>query len=126
MINEVLILLAIGICAGILSGLLGVGGGTIIVPSLVFFMGMSQHEAQGTSLALMLLPIGLWATKKYHDKGAVNIKFAMILAGAFVLGSFAGAKISLNLDEVQIKRTFAIVLIAIALKTLLFDLRKKD
>jgi len=116
-----MILISIGLCAGIMSGMIGIGGGVVIVPALVFFIGLSQVEAQGTSLALMLPPIGILAVYNYHKADALNWKFALVIAVAFVLGGYLGSKLSLNLlSEVIMKKVFGIFLLAIAVKMIFF------
>lgn len=116
--STIIILLLIGACAGILSGFVGVGGGMIIVPALVFFLGYSQHMAQGTSLALMLPPIGILAVYNYHKTGNTNIKAALIIAAAFVIGAYLGSRFSLALDERIVKKIFGVVMILAAIKLL--------
>ncbi len=115
------LLLLIGIAAGYLSGLMGIGGGIILVPALVYLVGMSQHEAQGTTLALMIPPIGLLAVMEYYKKGYVNVTVAAIIVVGFVLGSLFGGKLAIGLPDYWVKRGFAVLLIAIAVKMLLFD-----
>src|SRR5438270_11012376 len=90
----VLMLLLIGLLAGVLSGLIGVGGGIIIVPALVFFLDFTQKEAQGTSLGLLLLPIGILAVVNYYNKGLIDVKVVGIMAIAFIIGGFFGSKIA--------------------------------
>ncbi len=118
-LSVVLILITIGLVAGIFSGLIGIGGAIIIIPSLIFFLGMDQYEAQGTSLATLLLPIGLLAVYNYYKAGELNIKYAMIIAGAFFIGGYLGSKIALNLPVETLKRIFALVLMFIAIKMFL-------
>ena len=118
----VLILVTIGLLAGMLSGLIGVGGGIIIVPALIFFLGFSQKEAQGTSLGLLLLPIGILAVMNYYNKGLIDIKVVGIMAASFVIGGFLGSKIALAISEDALKKIFAIVLFYTGLKMLGFDL----
>ncbi len=119
--STIIILLVIGLTAGVLSGLVGIGGGIIIVPALVYFLGFSQHAAQGTSLGLLLLPVGILAVMNYFNKGFLDIKVVLIMAIAFVAGAYLGSKLSINLSEEKLKKFFAIVLILIAGKMLLFD-----
>lgn len=120
-VNTILILLIIGILAGILSGMIGVGGGIIIVPALVYFMGMSQHGAQGTSLALMLPPIGILAAMNYYKAGALNIKYALIISIAFILGGYIGSKISISyISEESMKRIFGIIMLVASIKLVFF------
>lgn len=114
--TTVLILLGIGLAAGILSGFVGIGGGVLIVPALVYLLGTPQHEAQGTSLAILLLPVGILAVINYYQKGFVDIKSAAIIAVAFVAGAFVGSKIAVGLPEATLKKIFGIILAAIAAK----------
>jgi len=116
--SVLLILIAIGIISGIMAGMLGIGGAIIMVPALVFVMGLNQHTAQGTSLAVMLPPIGIIAAFNYYKAGQVNIKFALILAAAFLIGSYFGSKFALNLPQPVLKKIFGILLILVAAKML--------
>lgn len=118
--SDIIILILIGVSAGILSGLFGVGGGVIIVPALVFFMGMTQHGAQGTSLGLMLLPIGLLAAYNYYQTGNLNIKYGLIIAAAFFVGGYFGSKLSLNISEAGLKRLFGILMAIVAFRLIFF------
>lgn len=120
-VQIVLILVIIGMCAGMLSGLIGVGGGVIIVPALVFFLGFSQHEAQGTSLGLLLLPVGILAVANYYKQGYIDVKVVAIMCLAFVVGGWLGSKISLALPEEIVKKIFAIILFYTAFKMLGWD-----
>lgn len=112
-------LILIGILAGVLSGLVGVGGGIIMVPLLVLFFGFTQHEAQGTSLAVLVVPVTAVAVYNYYQEGQINLKYAAIIAVFFVIGSVAGSKFALTLDQKMLKKIFAIVLLLIAGKMLL-------
>jgi uncharacterized membrane protein YfcA len=114
-----LILIVIGIITGIMAGMLGIGGAIIMVPALVYIMGLSQVSAQGTSLAVMLPPIGIIAAWNYYKAGQVNIKFALVLALFFIVGSYFGSKISLALPANVLKKIFGVLLLAIAAKMLL-------
>ncbi len=111
-------LIVIGIITGVAAGMLGIGGAIIMVPALVFILGLSQHQAQGTSLAVMLPPIGIIAAYNYYRAGEVNLKFALILAGAFIIGSFFGSKFALNIPQHILKKIFAILLLLVSLKML--------
>src|SRR5919112_735182 len=91
----IMLLVLIGLASGMLSGLIGVGGGIIIVPALVFFLGFSQHEAQGTSLGLLLLPVGILAVLNYYKQGHIDIRVIAIMSIAFVLGGWLGSKLAL-------------------------------
>jgi hypothetical protein len=108
-------LLLTGLAAGILSGLFGIGGATIIIPSLIYFFKMSQHMAQGTALAVLLPPIGLLATYKYWQAGNVNFKYALIIAAAFLIGGFIGAVIAQPLPEAILRKAFGIIFLLVAL-----------
>ena len=111
-----LILIAIGLMAGVFGGIFGVGGAIIMIPAMVFFLGVDQHTAQGTSLAVMLPPIGLFAAYNYYKAGQVNIWYAMIIAVSFMIGGYFGSKIALNLPENIMKKVFGIFLIIMALR----------
>jgi uncharacterized protein len=117
----VTIILVIGLCAGILSGLVGVGGGLIIVPALIFFLGFNQHQAQGTSLGLLLLPVGFLAVMNYYQKGNVDVRVVAIMGIAFVLGGWLGSKLALRLPADVVKKVFAIFLFYTAFKLLGWD-----
>lgn len=118
-ISMVLVLVVIGLLTGVVSGMLGVGGALVLIPMLVFFLGFSQFDAQGTSLAMMLPPIGLLAAYNYYKAGHVNIVFALILAGSFMLGGYFGSKFALSLPQAAIKKVFAIFLLIVAVRMLL-------
>jgi len=113
-----LILLGIGILTGAMAGMLGIGGAVIMIPALVYIMGFSQQMAQGTSLAVMLPPIGIIAAYNYYKAGHVDLKFALILAAAFLIGSYFGSKYALTLPQATLKKIFAILLLVIAAKML--------
>jgi uncharacterized membrane protein YfcA len=114
-----LILIVIGIITGVMAGMLGIGGAIIMTPALIFFMGFSQHMAQGTSLAVMLPPIGIIAAFNYYKAGHVNIKFAIILAVCFLVGSYFGSKLAVNIPQTMLKKIFGILLLLVAAKMLL-------
>ena len=107
-LQTILILSIIGLFAGILSGFVGVGGGVIIVPALVFFLGLTQHEAQGTSLFVLMMPVVALAVLNYWKAGNVNWKFALIIATTFLVGGFIGSKLSLRLSPGLVKLIFGI------------------
>jgi uncharacterized protein len=106
----------LGLVAGVLSGLIGIGGGTIIVPALVFIFGFSQHVAQGTTLALLVPPIGLLAAWTYYREGYVDLGVAAYICAGFFLGGLAGAKMAAGLSNVLLERIFGVALLLIALK----------
>lgn len=117
----ILIMILIGLFAGMLSGMVGVGGGIIIVPALIYFAGYTQHQAQGTSIGLILLPVGILAVMQYYKHGDINVPAVFMLAIGFVAGSFFGSRIALSLPEQTVKKIFAILMILIAVKMLFFD-----
>ena len=114
-----LILIVIGIITGFMAGMLGIGGAIIMIPALVYFLGITQQAAQGTSLAVMLPPIGILAAYNYYKAGQVNIKFAVILAVFFLVGSFFGSKLALNIPQALLKKIFGVLLLLVAAKMLL-------
>lgn len=116
-----IIIIIIGLVAGMLSGLVGIGGGIIIVPALVLFLGFSQHKAQGTSLGILLLPAGIFAVINYYKQGYIDLKIVLLLFIGFVVGGYLGSRISLNLSEAAVKKIFATVLLIFAGKMLFFD-----
>src|SRR5580692_9394970 len=119
--QTLIIIILVGLLAGLLSGLVGVGGGIIIVPALVFFLGFNQHQAQGTSLGILLLPAGIFAVLNYYKKGYIDIKVVLLLFVGFLVGGFLGSKLSLSMPEAVLKKVFAIALVLIAAKVLFFE-----
>ena len=117
--SMLLILIVIGIITGVMAGMLGIGGAIIMIPALVFFLVISQQTAQGTSLAVMLPPIGIIAAYNYYKAGHVNIKFAIVLALFFLVGSYFGSKLALSLPQPVLKKIFGILLLIVAAKMLL-------
>ena len=114
--TDILLYLLLGLVAGIISGLIGIGGGTIIVPALVFLFGLTQHKAQGTTLALLVPPIGLLAAWAYYKEGYVDLKIAALICIGFLFGGLFGAKIATRLSNVVLERAFGIALLLISLK----------
>jgi hypothetical protein len=114
-------LLLLGILAGYFSGLVGIGGGIIIVPALVLLFGFNEHTAQGTTLALLVPPIGILAVMSYFQKGYVDIKTAAIICIGFIVGGFIGGKMAVGLSESVLRKTFAIVAMAIGVKMFFFN-----
>jgi uncharacterized membrane protein YfcA len=113
--NIILLLLAIGLVAGVISGLIGIGGALIMIPAMIYILGMNQYEAQGTSLAVMLPPIGILAAYNYYKAGELNMRYALIIALAFIIGGYIGSKIALNVPIGYIKRSFGVALLIISL-----------
>jgi uncharacterized membrane protein YfcA len=116
---NILICILLGLTAGAFSGIVGIGGGIIIVPALVIFFGMSQHLAQGTTLAIMVPPIGILAAWTYYNQGYVDIKVALFVALGFLVGGLIGAKVAVYLPNHILKIIFALVLFAIGIKMLM-------
>ena len=115
-ISTALLLLAIGLIAGIAAGFVGIGGGMIIVPALVFGLGMTQHMAQGTSLAMMLPPIGILGVMNYAKAGEININYALLLALTFILGAWLGSRWSLKINASIVRLIFAIFMVLAAIR----------
>jgi uncharacterized membrane protein YfcA len=109
----------LGVVAGLLSGLLGIGGGLVLVPALVFIFGLTQLQAQGTTLALMIPPIGLLAAIRYYQSGNVKLSMAGFICLGFFVGGLLGANLVQNLPEPLIRKTFALFLLFVSLRMLL-------
>jgi uncharacterized protein len=109
-LSTLFILLTIGVLAGIASGFVGIGGGLIIVPALIYFLDLDQHTAQGTSLALMLPPIGIMAAMQYHSEEHVEWTYSAIIAVTFILGAWLGSKWSLKLPTSMVRLVFSGIL----------------
>jgi uncharacterized membrane protein YfcA len=114
--TSVSLYLLLGLVAGTFSGLIGIGGGTIIVPVLVFLFGLSQHQAQGTTLALLVPPIGFLAAWTYYKQGYVDLRIASLICIGFFFGGLIGAKLAAKLSNVALERVFGGALLLIALK----------
>jgi len=108
--------LLLGLLAGILSGFIGIGGGVLIVPALVFIFGFSQHQAQGTTLALLVPPVGILAAWTYYKQGFVDIRVAAIIIAGFIVGSWVGARYATQISNEALSKGFGVVLIVIGLK----------
>ena len=118
-VQIVLSLVLIGVLAGILSGLVGVGGGVVMVPLLVLLLGFNQHQAQGTSLAVLVVPVTAVAVYTYHKEGFIDWRYVGIIAIFFVVGGYFGSKIAVGLDQKMLKKVFGFILLLIAGKMLL-------
>lgn len=116
---DTFLLILVGLAAGILSGLLGIGGGILIVPCLVFIFGLSQHTAQGTTLALMIPPIGLLAAWTYYKQGHVDIRMAALICLGFFVGGLFGAKLAGLINGALLQKLFGVALLITALKMIL-------
>lgn len=117
-VSTLFIIIVIGIITGVMAGMLGIGGAIIMIPALVFFLGFSQQMAQGTSLAVMLPPIGIFATYNYWKAGQVDLKIALILALTFIVGSYFGSKLALNIPQPILKKIFGVLLLLVAARML--------
>jgi uncharacterized membrane protein YfcA len=120
-ITTIIILLIIGLVAGMLSGMVGVGGGIVIVPALVYFLAFSQKSAQGTSLGILLLPVGILAVTEYYKQGHIDVKVVLMVSAGFLIGGFFGSKLAIVLPEQTLKKIFALMLILTAIKMLFID-----
>ncbi len=117
--DTMLLYVLIGVATGILSGLLGIGGAVIVIPALVFIYGFSQQQAQGTTLALLLLPIGILAVLPYYQQGYVDLRVVALIAVGFFFGGYVGAKIATNLPSATLGKVFGVVLVILGLRFLL-------
>ena len=114
MMNESVPLILVGLAAGILSGLIGIGGGVVIVPALVILFGYSQHKAEGTTLALMVPPIGILAVLPYFRQGHVDVRAGALICLGFLAGGWIGGNLANSLSTIVLQRVFAISLLLIA------------
>lgn len=119
--QTILLLLLIGLLAGTLSGLVGLGGGIIIVPALIYILSFNQHQAQGTSLGVLLLPVGILAVINYYNKGYIDIRVVAVMSVAFVIGGWLGSRLAISLPQETLKKIFAILLFYTAFKMLSWD-----
>jgi uncharacterized membrane protein YfcA len=124
-LTTILSLLCIGLLAGILSGSVGIGGGVIMVPLAIYFLGYTQHQAQGMSLAVLAVPVTLLAAYTYHSNGhELDWRYALIIAVAFVVGGFFGSKIAVNINQQMLKKVFGVILMVVAIKMIFFSKAK--
>ena len=114
--HDTLTLIAVGLAAGALSGLMGIGGGIVIIPALVYFLGFDQHRAAGTTLALMIPPIGILAVVEYYRKGFVDVRAAALICAGFFVGGLLGARFATSIPSVWLQRSFGVFLLVIAAK----------
>jgi len=108
-----LLILFIGLIVGIFSGIIGLGGGILFIPALVWLLGMSQHKAQGTSLGALLAPVGLLAFIEYYRKGNADIRVAALLAVGFFVGGYIGAVGAQYIPDIWLRRIFAVTLVLV-------------
>jgi hypothetical protein len=116
MANNIVFLVSLGLVAGVFSGFFGIGGGIILIPALLYFLGMSQHMAQGTTLALMVPPIGLLAAWKYYSAGHVDVKTAACICAGFFIGGLLGAQGAELIPDHILKKVFGAFMLVISLK----------
>jgi uncharacterized protein len=109
----------LGLLAGYLSGMIGIGGGVIIVPALIFLFGLSQHQAQGTTLALLVPPIGLLAAWTYYKQGFVDVRIALLIGAGFTVGGLVGANTAIGLSNAALQRIFGVALLILGAKMVL-------
>ncbi|OGX24512.1 MAG: permease [Omnitrophica WOR_2 bacterium GWF2_38_59] len=112
--------LVLGLVAGLFSGFLGIGGGIVLIPSLVYFLGMTQHQAQGTTLAIMLPPVFFFAVWKYYSSGNVNVPIAILASIGLTLGAYIGSSLVMNVPDLVLKRIFGCLLILVGVKMVFF------
>ncbi len=115
-ITHLIILIVIGIISGLLAGVFGIGGAIIVIPALVFILGLSQHDAQGTSLAFMLPPVGILATWNYWKAGHVDWKIALVLSLTFIVGAYFGSQLAINISDKMLRRVFGVLMLVMAVK----------
>ena len=118
--SSFIILIVIGLLAGVLSGFVGVGGGILMIPLLMLLLGLSQFEAQGTALVAMLPPIGILAAMNYFKSGYVKWEYAVVIALTFVIGGYFGSKMSLSLNPTTVRKAFGVVMFFAAIKLIFF------
>ncbi len=116
---EVGLYLILGLITGTVSGLIGIGGGVLLTPALVYLFGFTQHSAQGTTLALLVPPVSLLAAWTYYQQGDVNIKVALLIFMGFFMGGLIGAKVAINLPEIWLKKSFGMFILGLGLKMML-------
>lgn len=114
--SQILILIGVGMLAGILSGFIGIGGGVVIVPALMYFMGLSQLEAQGTSLAILLPPVGIMAFINYYKAGHINVNYALVIAATFIIGGYIGSKIALKINPNIVRFIFGVLMFYVSIR----------
>lgn len=117
-VTQLLILVLVGLLAGALSGFVGVGGGIIIVPAMIYFMNMNQLQAQGVSLALLMLPVGVLGVMNYYKAGHIQFNYVLIMAIGFVLGNYFGSKYAMRVPEHKIKFLFSLLMLYVAVQML--------
>lgn len=112
--------ITIGLIAGICGGMLGLGGGAVMVPAMVIALGLSQQQAQGTALAVMMLPVFIPAVYRYYVSGNVNVQMALFVGAGFIVGALIGSNVAQQLPEAQLRRIFGVFLVGIGIKMAFF------
>ncbi len=121
----VLLLLLLGLIAGFLSGSVGVGGGVVMVPLAIWFLGYDQYQAQGLSLAVLAVPVTFIAAYTYHTSGHnLDWRYALIIAVTFVIGGYLGSKIAININQQVLKKIFGVIMLLVAIKMIFFSAAK--
>lgn len=110
----------IGLGSGVLSGIFGIGGGLVIVPTLILLMGLTVRQAVGTSLAALLLPVGILGVMEYYRAGQIDVRLAAVLAIGLLIGVYLGARIALGLPQELVQRAFGLLLIVVGIRLALF------
>lgn len=105
--------LLVGLAVGVVSGVVGIGGGVLFIPALIWLLGMDQHKAQGTSLGALLAPVGIFAFMEYYRKGNADLRVALLLAAGFTVGGYFGAVGAQHISEIWLRRIFAVMLVVI-------------
>ena len=124
--QAVIILILIGLAAGVLSGLVGVGGGIVLVPALVYFLNYNQHQAQGTSLGVLTFPVTILAFLSYYREclntgSPIELKVILIIAAGFIVGGLLGSSFAVKIDQNTLKKLFALILFYTGIKMLDWD-----
>jgi len=115
-IPTIVILICIGLAAGLLSGIVGIGGGLIMIPLLMILLDLDQHTAQGTSLAVMLPPIGILAAMNYYQAGNLKMNYALVIATTFIIGGYFGSKVAMQISPITLKKIFGIIMLVVSIK----------
>lgn len=114
--SQIFILVGVGLLAGVLSGFIGIGGGVVIVPALMYFMGLTQLQAQGTSLAILLPPVGIMAFMNYYKAGHIHLNYAAIIAATFIIGGYFGSKIALKINPNIVRFVFGLLMFYVSIR----------
>lgn len=117
--GTIILLLLIGLAAGFMSGMVGIGGGVVIVPMLVYFLAFDQKMAQGTTLFMFMFPIGILGVINYYKNGNIDIKTALVIMSTFIIGAYFGSKTALKFDQETLKKIFGIFLALVSLKLIM-------